>query len=145
MVRSTLYLEGHTMPRRQRRRSDRLTPLELEIMEVLWVQEPATSHTVQKALARRLAYTTVQTMLNVLCRKGKVRRVLRGRVYIYRPSLTRRLELARTISELIDRWFGGSATDLVMALIEERQVAAETLAKVQEQVTRLEADSDGKD
>ena len=133
------------MPRRKRRRSDRLTPLELEIMEVLWVQEPATSHTVQKALARRLAYTTVQTMLNVLCRKGKVRRVLRGRVYVYRPALTRRLELAGTIRELIDRWFGGSATDLVMALIEERQVPAEALAKLQEQVVRLEADSDGKD
>ena len=133
------------MPRRKRRRSDRLTPLELEIMEVLWVQEPATSHTVQKALARRLAYTTVQTMLNVLCRKGKVRRVLRGRVYIYRPGLSRRLELARTVRELIDRWFGGSATDLVMTLIEERQVGAETLARLQEQVARLEANSNGKD
>jgi len=114
-------------------------------MEVLWVQGPATSHTVQKALDRRLAYTTVQTMLNVLCRKGKVRRVLRGRVYIYRPALSRRLALARTIRELIDRWFGGSATDLVMTLIEERQVAAETLAKLQEQVARLEANSNGKD
>jgi BlaI family penicillinase repressor len=133
------------MPRRKRRRSDRLTPLELEIMEVLWVQGPATSHTVQKALDRRLAYTTVQTMLNVLCRKGKVRRVLRGRVYSYRPALSRRLELARTIRELIDRWFGGSATDLVMTLIEERQIAAETLPKLQAQVARLEGDSDGKD
>jgi len=132
------------MPRRKGRRSDRLTPLELEIMEVLWVQGPATSHTVQKALDRRLAYTTVQTMLNVLCRKGKVRRVLRGRVYIYRPALSRRLALARTIRELIDRWFGGSATDLVMTLIEERQVAPETLAQVQEQVARFEDASDGK-
>ena len=132
------------MPRRRRRRSDRLTPLELEIMQVLWMQGSATSHTVQHTLDRRLAYTTVQTMLNVLCRKGKVRRVLRGRVYIYRPALSRRLELARTIRELIDRWFGGSATDLVMTLIEERQVGAETLARLQEQVARLEANSNGK-
>ena len=132
------------MPRRKRRRSDRLTPLELEIMEVLWAQRPATSHTVQKTLDRRLAYTTVQTMLNVLCRKGKVRRALRGRVYIYRPALSRHLELARTLRELIDRWFGGSATDLVMTLIEERQVGAETLARLQEQVARLEANSNGK-
>ena len=133
------------MPRRKRRRSDRLTPLELEIMEVLWVQGPATSHTVQKALDRRLAYTTVQTMLNVLSRKSKVRRVPRGRVYIYRPALSRHLELARTLRELIDRWFGGSAADLVMTLIEERQVAAGTLAKLHDQVARLEADSNGKD
>jgi BlaI family transcriptional regulator, penicillinase repressor len=118
------------MSRRKRSPSDRLTPLELEIMEVLWAQGAATTHVVQKALGRRLAYTTVQTMLNVLCRKGKVRRVLKGRVYIHRPRLSRRHELARTIRKVIDRWFGGSATALVMTLLEDRHIAAEKLAAV---------------
>jgi predicted transcriptional regulator len=133
------------MPRRKQGRSDRLTPLELEIMEVLWAQGSATTQMVQKALGRRLAYTTVQTMLNVLCRKGKVRRVLRGRVYVHRPALSRRHELARTIREVIDRWFGGSATELVMTVLEDRHVTAEKLAELQERVTRFEADTDGKD
>ncbi|HUC76235.1 MAG TPA: BlaI/MecI/CopY family transcriptional regulator [Vicinamibacterales bacterium] len=133
------------MPRRKRRRSDRLTPLELEIMEVLWAQGSATTQVVQKALGRRLAYTTVQTMLNVLCRKGKVRRSLRGRVYIHRPALSRRHELARTVREVIDRWFRGSATELVMTLLEDRHVAAETLAELQEHVTRFETHADGTD
>jgi len=58
-----------------------LTPLELEIMKVLWETGPATVQSVQEKLPGepKLAYTTVQTMLNVLHRKNKVKRTLKGR------------------------------------------------------------------
>jgi hypothetical protein len=52
-----------------RRKSEQMTPLELEIMQVLWETGPATVQTVQRELKRELAYTTVQTMLTVLHRK----------------------------------------------------------------------------
>jgi predicted transcriptional regulator len=133
------------MPRRKRRDRNQLTPLELEIMEVLWTHDPATVQTVQKALHRRLAYTTVQTMLNVLHRKGKVRRMLKGRSYVHRPALSRHQVLARTIHDLIDRWFGGSATELVMTLIEDRHVSEEKLTELRDRVSRVEADADDAD
>src|ERR1051326_7830091 len=65
---------GDDMPRRKN--SDPpLTPLELEIMNVLWEMGPANVQTVQSRLSGRpLAYTTVQTMLNVLHRKARVKR-----------------------------------------------------------------------
>jgi BlaI family penicillinase repressor len=47
-----------------------LTPTELEIISVLWETGPANVQTVQQRLKRELAYTTVQTMLNILHRKG---------------------------------------------------------------------------
>jgi predicted transcriptional regulator len=57
-----------------------LTPLELRIMQVLWETVPATVEVVHEKLSgERLAYTTVQTMLNVLHRKGKAKRTLKGR------------------------------------------------------------------
>ena len=56
-----------------RRKSEQMTPLELEIMQVLWETQPATVQQVQKGLKRELAYTTVQTMLTVLHRKQKVK------------------------------------------------------------------------
>ena len=68
-----------------RPRSENLTPLELEIMHVLWAEGPANVQIVQQHLPRQLAYTTVQTMLNILHRKGKVKRTLKDRAYIYRP------------------------------------------------------------
>jgi len=113
-------------------------------MEVLWAQGAVTAQTVQKALPRRLAYTTVQTMLNVLCRKGKLRRVLRGRGYVYHPVLRRHHELARTIADVIDRWFGGSAAALVMTLLEDRHLTAQKLAELQERVKRFEVRTDGR-
>jgi predicted transcriptional regulator len=49
----------------QRKQSDRLTPLETEIMNVLWEISPATAPTVRRRLELELAYTTAQTLLNV--------------------------------------------------------------------------------
>jgi len=76
----------------RRHRIHQLTPLELEIMKVLWETGPATVQAVQERLPgeRPLAYTTVQTMLNVLLRKGKVRRALKGKAYEYEPKLSRK-------------------------------------------------------
>ena len=60
-----------------RPKTENLTPLELEIMHVLWETGPANVQTVQQKLKRELAYTTVQTMLNILERKGKAKRTLK--------------------------------------------------------------------
>jgi predicted transcriptional regulator len=110
-----------------------LTPLELEIMNVLWETGPANVQTVQSRLqGRELAYTTVQTMLNILHRKGKVKRVLKNRAYIYRAVLSRPRVVRQAVSDVIDRFFGGSAGSLVMNLIETRQLTPEQLARIQD-------------
>jgi len=71
------------MPR-QKSLDQAFTPLELKIMNVLWETGPANVQTVQANLENsELAYTTVQTMLNVLHRKGKVKRQLKERAYVY--------------------------------------------------------------
>ena len=71
-----------------RRKSEQMTPLELEIMQVLWETGPATVQTVQRGLKRELAYTTVQTMLTVLHRKNKVKRTLKDKAYVYKPVVS---------------------------------------------------------
>jgi predicted transcriptional regulator len=115
------------MPRTKR---ERLTPLELEIMQVLWETGPANVQTVQRRLERDLAYTTVQTMLNVLQRKNKVRRTLKGKAHFYRPAVTRSQFTGHAVGDLIDRLFGGSAEGLVMSLLEARHLTPEKLARL---------------
>ncbi len=106
-----------------KRRNGPLTPLELEIMKVLWDAGPAVVQAVQARLpGEPLAYTTVQTMLNVLLQKGKVKRSLKNRAYVYRPALSRAEAVSHTMKDLIDRMFGGSAEALVMGLVEARQL-----------------------
>src|SRR3989475_8648903 len=97
-----------------RRKTERLTPLELEIMHVLWDTGPANVQTVQQHLKRELAYTTVQTMLNILHRKGKVKRTLKDRAYFYNPPVSPSHVTRQHISDIVDRLFGGSAESVVI-------------------------------
>jgi predicted transcriptional regulator len=122
------------MPRRKNS-DNSLTPLELEIMNVLWETGPAAVQTVQAQLTgRELAYTTVQTMLNVLHRKGRVKRQLKDRAYLYRPVLSRQKAVTQAVGEMLDRFFGGSADSLVLSLVETRHLTPEKLARLQKMV-----------
>src|SRR5437588_11174114 len=101
-------------------------------MNVLWETGPANVQTVlAKITGRDLAYTTVQTMLNVLHRKGKVRRQLKDRAYIYRPVFSRQKAITQAVGEMLDRFFGGSAESLLLNLVETRQLTPEKLARIQ--------------
>lgn len=107
-----------------------MTPLELKIMQVLWRLGPSPVQAVQQELEGELAYTTVQTMLNVLERKGRVTRRLRGRAYEYRAAVTEEKTLGTALADLVDRMFGGSPEELVMSLVKSRQLDAGRLAKL---------------
>jgi predicted transcriptional regulator len=110
-----------------------LTRLELQIMKVLWEAGPSTVQAVQAKLqGEPLAYTTVQTMLNILQRKGKVKRKLRGKAYEYRPVLTRDKALREAVGDMLDRVFGGSVDALLMSLVKHRQLDAKKVAKLQQ-------------
>ena len=114
----------------QSRKSPTLTPLELEIMQVLWQAGPCTVAEVQPKLQAELAYTTVQTMLNVLLRKKKVKRVQEGRAYRYRPAVSRERASGSALRDLVTRMFGGSSEALLMAMVDTRLISAEELARV---------------
>ncbi len=125
-----------------RRKSEQMTPLELEIMQVLWDTGPANVQTVQKQLKRELAYTTVQTMLTVLHRKNKVKRTLKDKAYIYRPAVSRTKFTGHAVREFIDRMFGGSAEGLVMNLLQENHLTPERLARLHALVEKEERDAE---
>ncbi len=132
------------MPRKKNHETS-LTPLELELMNVLWETGPANVQTVQAGLqGRELAYTTVQTMLNVLERKGRVKRRMKDRAFVYRPALTRQSAVTQAVGDMIDRFFGGSAEGLLLNLVESRQLTSEKLAEIQQILDRREEDSNGK-
>ena len=128
------------MPKRKTD-TQQLTPLELEIMNVLWETGPANVQTVQAHMqGRELAYTTVQTMLNILHRKGKLKRRLRGRAFEYSATVSEAKALGHAVRDLVDRMFGGSSEELVMSLIKSRQIDA---TKIAELTRRLEKEEGG--
>src|SRR5215210_733724 len=123
-----------------RPKAENLTPLELEIMHVLWETGPANVKTVQQKLKRELAYTTVQTMLNILERKGKAKRTLKNRAYFYKPAVSRKQVVGKHVKDVVDRLFGGSAESLVMSLVETKHLTPEKLARLQKLVEQVKED-----
>ena len=109
-----------------------LTKLELKIMQVIWKCVRCTVSAVQEELDPPLAYTTVQTMLNILERKGKLKRELRGRAYIYSAAITEAKASGQGVRDLIDRMFGGSSEELVMSLLKSGEIDAKKLAELTE-------------
>jgi BlaI family transcriptional regulator, penicillinase repressor len=118
-----------------------LTPLELEIMQVLWEIGPSTVHDVRPKLKAALAYTTVQTMLNVLLRKGKVHRVQEGRAFRYRAAVNRKRATGSAVEDLVRRMFGGSPEALLMTMVESRQIGKKELERLSEMVADAERES----
>lgn len=93
---------------------------EMDIIQALWTLGKATVSEVHKKLTDsgvEVAYTTVQTMLNRLERKGRVGREVAGRAYIYRPLLKEPAALSVAIGKVADRFFGGSVEELATHLV----------------------------
>jgi BlaI family transcriptional regulator, penicillinase repressor len=127
----------------RRKASTQLTRLELQIMEILWDIGPSTVQEVQNAISGEpLAYTTIQTMLNILHRKGRVKRKLSGKAYTYRPVLSRDNAVGEAVRDMVDRLFGGSVEALVMSLLKTKQLESKKLAKLNELVGKLQREEE---
>lgn len=120
-----------------------LTPLELAIMNILWDRGPSTVAEVQPGLAGDPAYTTVMTMLNVLLRKKKVKRVQDGRAFRYRPILSRQRATGSAVEDLVKRMFGGSAEALLMTLVETKNLDSKDLVRLSKIVAEAERRESG--
>jgi predicted transcriptional regulator len=111
-------------------------------MQVIWRRGASTVADVQQDLPQELAYTTVQTMLNILERKRKLRRELRGRAFVYSAAVSEDKATGHALRDLIDRVFAGSSEDLVMSLIKTRQIDARKLAALSRRLEREQGDAE---
>ncbi len=81
-------------------------PLELECLKALWSLGEGTVRQVMEALgSRKLAYTTVMTLLDRLEKRGRVTRVKRGRYFVYAPKISREEMRELAVKDLLDRFF----------------------------------------
>jgi predicted transcriptional regulator len=117
---------------------DGLTKLELQIMQVIWRRGTSNVGEVQEGLEQQLAYTTVQTMLNILHRKGKLKRKLQGRAYEYSATVSEAKALSHALRDVVDRMFGGSSEELVMSLIKSKQIDAKKIAELSRRLEEAE-------
>jgi BlaI family transcriptional regulator, penicillinase repressor len=115
-----------------RRRSTTLTEQELEIMKVVWDLESATVRDVYEALLKRrkVAYTTVMTMMNILEEKGYLKKKQAERAYLYRPAQPKRQVIGAMVKDFVNRVFNGSAEPLLVHLVEEHDLSEKDLEEI---------------
>lgn len=109
-------------------------PLELQCLKALWILGEANVRDVRQMLLpeRKLAYTTVMTVLDRLARRGGVKRHKVGRSFVYTPVLTRDALRRAALKELVDCFFDGSADSLMEYLgAKQHAVAAAAVAAEQ--------------
>lgn len=120
-----------------------LTELQLALMRVLWERHEATVVEVQEALEpeRRLAQSTVATLLSRLEKKGVLSHRVEGRQYVYRAVVSEaevRGSMVRELGVLARRLFQGDVAALVSHLLTAQDVAPGDLSRVRELIEARE-------
>jgi BlaI family penicillinase repressor len=122
-----------------RPRHTTLTPQELEIMKLVWQRETATVRDIYEALLerRKIAYTTVMTMMKILETKGYLKKRRQERAFIYRPAHSRNQVIGGMLHEFIERVFNGSAEPLLVHLVKTRHIREKDLQKMARMIEEI--------
>jgi len=109
------------------------TDQELEILKIVWQRGQATVREVYRDLAaqRKVAYTTVLTMMGILEQKGHLKKTAGERAYIYSPTKPQQQVVRSMVREFVHRVFNGSARPLLVHLLEDPDTRPEELAELE--------------
>jgi len=123
-----------------RRAAKRPTDVELEILKVLWERGPSTVREVRETILRqrRVAHTTVLTMLQIMAGKGLVESDRSRRAHVYRAREGRPTVVRRFAHDLLNRVFEGSTPELVLYALQSKEATAEELREIRRVIDEME-------
>ena len=101
-------------------------------MKIIWEHESVTVRDVYETLLerRKVAYTTVMTMMKILEQKKYLKRTQVDRAYVYRPTQPKRLVVGAMVKDFINRVFNGATKPLLVHLVEEHDLTPEELEEI---------------
>jgi predicted transcriptional regulator len=114
---------------------------ELEVLKVLWEAEEATVRDLLDRLheqGRDWAYTTVQTLVVRLCRKGYVETRRQGKAHVFSPCVDQDALLRFELAGLAERVCDGKATPLMMTLVRDNAFTPAELAELRRLLDHLD-------
>lgn len=116
-----------------------LGDVEQAVMDYVWSNGPCSSEHCREALAeaRPMKESTIRTVLRRLEEKGYVTHELSGRTFIYRAAEARQNVAVRAVKNIIDKFCGGSAEELVIGLVDNQVLDPKQL----ERLTRMVAEA----
>jgi BlaI family transcriptional regulator, penicillinase repressor len=117
---------------------------ELEVLKALWDAGPGTVRQVLQHLhdrGRRVAYTTVLTVLSRLEQKGYVASDKSGLAYIYKPRVSRQKVVGSRLKAVVEQLYDGAAAPLVLHLMESQRFTPEEIEQLQRLIKKLDTDA----
>lgn len=110
-----------------------LTPVEFELMEILWKIGGGSVRDVMDLLPkqRNLAYTSVSTILRIMQQKKLVRAIKTGRQHYYQPLIDKENYTAYSVNKIINHVFAGNSRDLVAHLVSHEELSLEDIQSLQ--------------
>lgn len=126
-----------------RRASTHPTELELEILKVIWRDGPSTVRQVREALEpeRKLAHTSVITIMNIMTEKGYLARETEANVHTYRPRISERAVRKNMLGDVVRRVFDGSPVAVMLNLLESSKLKDDELAELRSRLEELRKDA----
>jgi predicted transcriptional regulator len=120
-----------------------ITERQFAVLRVLWAHGPLTVRGLMEHLPRgdRQPYTTVLGLLQVMEKAGLVDYEKEGVTHRYRPTVSEAEGTGSLLSDFLARFFHGSAEQLVLGLVDARELAADDLRAIE---ARLAGDSTAK-
>jgi predicted transcriptional regulator len=120
----------------------RPTDAELAILRVLWQRGKSTVRQVHDVLSqeREMGYTTVLKLMQIMTEKGLVERDESERTHVYQARLTQQQTQQQLVGDLLNKAFGGSASQLVLQALSAKPASAEELAQIRQLLDELEGD-----
>jgi predicted transcriptional regulator len=118
-----------------------LSSAQLQIMNIVWEQGEVGVAEIWKALAqqRPVARNTVQTMVSRLQARGWLKHRQAGNAFFYTAALPRQRALGRMVSRLVDAAFGGSASGLVLTLLQDTKLSPDETQRIREMIDHAES------
>jgi len=109
-------------------------------MKVVWSLEKATVRDVYEALReqRRVAYTTVMTMMKILEVKGHLKKARVERAYVYTPSRPRQQVVGAMVRDFVERVFDGATAGLLLHLAKDRRLSKEERQRIRRAIDEME-------
>jgi predicted transcriptional regulator len=111
-----------------------LTPVEHELMDILWKIGQGTVRHVMEHLSRErnLAYTSVSTILRILQQKKILTAKKIGRQHIYLPALSKEIFARHSVTKMVDQIFSGNSVELVSYLVGNKKLSHDEITAIQE-------------
>jgi BlaI family penicillinase repressor len=105
-------------------------------MKIIWEKNSTTVRDVYEELLkhRKIAYTTVMTVMGVLEQKGHLKKTAKGRAYVYSPAHPQNEVVRSMVRDFVQRLFNGMSKPLLVHMIEDGKLTETELDEVKKEL-----------